>query len=532
MKHWTIRTRVAAGFCSILLIAAALGGIAYAKLAGIRVISERIATDNVPGLATMEELANLSEHRYNLIEKHILTTNEQAVAALDKQLAAAEKSIRSLIIEYGNTVFEARDREMYEKMKGLQAAYAASVEEVLVLSRRNSNAEAFALLEGRADGQLKAYQDSVNELLSYNKNNALESSAAIQKSVYLSQRIILGGLTAALLIGCVLGGLIVRQINGVLSEISKTLSSGAGEVASAAGQVAAAGQTLAQGACEQAASLEETSASLEEISSMTKRNAESAGQAAELARQTRAAAELGTKDVGELTTAMTDLKHASDNIAKIVHTIDEIAFQTNILALNAAVEAARAGEAGMGFAVVADEVRNLAQRSAQAAKETADRIEDSIHKSHRGADISARVVLSLTEIVTKARRVDQLVAEIASASSEQNMGIAQVTTAVTQMDKVTQSNAANAEESSSAAEEMHAQADALGRVVNDLEKLVTGGGRATKAGNLVESTAKETLATPSNGSVSMESGVHVDGNRKPGVQTITFRPTHAGSRDL
>ena len=532
MKYWTIRTRVAAGFCSILLIAAALGGIAYAKLAGIRVISERIATDNVPGLATMAELANLSEHRYNLIEKHVLTTNEQSVAALDKQLAAAEKSIKSLIAEYGTTVFEARDRELYEKMRGFQAAYASSVEEVLALSRKNANAEAFALLESKADAQLKAYQDVVNELLAYNKNNALESSGAIQKSVSISQRIILAGLTIAILVGCLLGALIVRQINGALSQISKTLSNGAGEVASAAGQVAAAGQTLAQGACEQAASLEETSASLEEISSMTKRNAESAGQAAELARQTRAAADLGAKDVGEMTTAMTDLKHASDNIAKIVHTIDEIAFQTNILALNAAVEAARAGEAGMGFAVVADEVRNLAQRSAQAAKETADRIEDSIQKSHRGADISARVALGLTEIVTKARRVDQLVAEIASASNEQNMGISQVTTAVMQMDKVTQSNAANAEESSSAAEEMHAQADALGRVVQDLEKLVAGAGRATKVAKQVESTTKETESSRRNGLVAAPNGVHDSGSAKSGAQTMTFRQSRVSTRNL
>ncbi len=172
--------------------------------------------------------------------------------------------------------------------------------------------------------------------------------------------------------------------------------------------------------------------------------------------------------------AMDDIKASSDGIAKIIKTIDELAFQTNILALNAAVEAARAGESGMGFAVVADEVRSLAQRCAQAAKETAGKIEDAVQKSAKGAEISAKVARSLEEIVTKARQVDEMAGEVAAASREQSQGIEQVNTAVSQMDKVTQSNAANAEESASAAEELNAQADALKDAVAELLQLVDG----------------------------------------------------------
>jgi methyl-accepting chemotaxis protein len=170
--------------------------------------------------------------------------------------------------------------------------------------------------------------------------------------------------------------------------------------------------------------------------------------------------------------AMNDIKSSSDEIAKIVKTIDEIAFQTNILALNAAVEAARAGEAGAGFAVVADEVRALAQRAATAAKETAGKIETAIHKSSQGVAISEGVAQALTEIVEKARQVDSFVGEIAQASNEQSQGIGQVNNAVGQMDKVTQSNASGAEETAAAAEELNAQAAALRDSVVELQNLV------------------------------------------------------------
>jgi len=174
-----------------------------------------------------------------------------------------------------------------------------------------------------------------------------------------------------------------------------------------------------------------------------------------------------------MSNAMRAIKAGSDDIAKIIKTIDEIAFQTNILALNAAVEAARAGEAGMGFAVVADEVRNLAQRCAQAAKETTSKIEGAISKSEQGVEISTKVSGTLNEILTKVRRVDELVSEVAGASREQTEEISQINTAVGRMDKVTQSNAANAEESAAAAEELNAQAKRMQASIGELLALVS-----------------------------------------------------------
>jgi methyl-accepting chemotaxis protein len=171
---------------------------------------------------------------------------------------------------------------------------------------------------------------------------------------------------------------------------------------------------------------------------------------------------------------MAAIKASSDEVAKIVKNIDEIAFQTNILALNAAVEAARAGEAGAGFAVVAEEVRNLAQRSAQAARETSGRIEDAINKTGHGVEVSGKVARSLKEIIEKARIVDDLVGQIAAASNEQAQGISQVNLAVTAMDKVTQSNAATAEESASASQELNSQAVIQKAAVDELLALVGG----------------------------------------------------------
>lgn len=268
--------------------------------------------------------------------------------------------------------------------------------------------------------------------------------------------------------------LVIRSITRPLEVVVHGLDSGAREMAAHADQISRGSQSLAESSSEQAASLEETSASLEEMASMARRNADHARKANELTREARQSADAGAADMQAMADSMNKIKTSSDDIAKVIKTIDEIAFQTNILALNAAVEAARAGEAGAGFAVVAEEVRALAQRSANAARETGTMIEGAIDNTTRGVAISEKVSRSLAQIVERVRQVDQLVAEVASASSEQNQGIDQVTKATAQMDQVTQSIAAAAEESASASEEFHAQAGQLHHYVGDLSALMRG----------------------------------------------------------
>jgi methyl-accepting chemotaxis protein len=298
----------------------------------------------------------------------------------------------------------------------------------------------------------------------------------------------------AVLVGIGVALVIIRGTGNILNRVAGSLNDGSNQVSNAAAQVSASSQSLAEGSSEQAASLEETSSSLEEMSSMTKRNAENAQKANDLAKQARSAADKGVGDMQAMSAAMDAIKVSSDDIAKIIKTIDEIAFQTNILALNAAVEAARAGEAGMGFAVVADEVRNLAQRSAQAAKETAAKIEGAISKTGQGVEINRKVAETLNEIVTKARQVDELAAEVANASHEQTQGITQINTAVGQMDKVTQSNAASAEESAAAAQELNAQAETMKQSVAELLQLVGGNHQAVATKTVAPVRPKEVHA--------------------------------------
>jgi methyl-accepting chemotaxis protein len=305
------------------------------------------------------------------------------------------------------------------------------------------------------------------------------------------------GIGAAVLAGLLaVAWWLSRSIARPIHEVAESLNLGSDQVAAASSQVAAASQSLAQGASEQAAGLEETGASCEEMSGMTKRNADSADAAKALAAETRTAADAGAADMRELSGAMSELKLAGASVAKIVKTIDEIAFQTNILALNAAVEAARAGEAGSGFAVVAEEVRRLAQRSAQAAKETAETIETTIEKSARGYEVSLKVAAALEGIVTRIRKVDELVAEISGASGEQHQGVGQINDAMRQMDKVTQDNAANAEEAASAAEELNAQAASVKEAVAQLLRLVDGGETEAAAGESGFAPRPAVRATP------------------------------------
>lgn len=257
-------------------------------------------------------------------------------------------------------------------------------------------------------------------------------------------------------------------INTAVQNLDDALAQaalGAEQVATAAAQISSGSQSLSQGASEQASALQDVSSSLEEMTSMIKLTAAHAKEARGLADAARGSADKGVNSMRRLSEAIDKIKASSDATARIVKTIDEIAFQTNLLALNAAVEAARAGDAGKGFAVVAEEVRNLAVRSAEAAKNTANLIEESVGKAEAGVAINNEVLTNLVEIDAQVKRVSEVMEEIAAASEQQSQGVDQVNRAVHQMNQVTQQTAANAEESASAAEELSGQAEDMKSMV-------------------------------------------------------------------
>ncbi|MFG0253213.1 MAG: methyl-accepting chemotaxis protein [Phycisphaerales bacterium JB038] len=285
---------------------------------------------------------------------------------------------------------------------------------------------------------------------------------------------LLGVSSVAVGLACLVWFVVARSLAARIMRIVAQLREGSTQVASASEQVSSSSQMLAQGSTEQASSLEEITSSMEEMASQTKQNSASAAEARTLAESAQGSADRGSEAMERMSAAIADIKTSSDETAKIVTTIDEIAFQTNLLALNAAVEAARAGEAGKGFAVVAEEVRNLAQRSAEAARSTAEMIEGSVKNADNGVAISKDVGEALGEIVTGNRKVGELVSEISAASDEQTQGIAQISAAVGQLDQVTQSSAATAEESASSAEELSAQASEMDRLVRELRQVIGG----------------------------------------------------------
>jgi len=259
-----------------------------------------------------------------------------------------------------------------------------------------------------------------------------------------------------------------------MNRIINSLTDSADKVSGASGQVSSSSHQLAEGSSEQAASIEETSAALEQMSSMTKQNADNAQEANSLSIEGSSGLKKANLSMKALISSMGDISKASDNVAKIIKTIDEIAFQTNLLALNAAVEAARAGEAGAGFAVVADEVRNLALRSAEASKNTQNLITEIIQKIETGSNLVNETDDRYREVALSVQKIGELISEISAASEEQNQGIDQVSKAVNEMDKVTQKNAANAEESASASEELNAQAKQMQNIVKELVSIVGG----------------------------------------------------------
>lgn len=469
---WTIGNRFTFTVGALCALLALVGALVWQSLSAIRTDAVSLLREVMPGVTNSAKIGAYNAQYFIVLQQLSQDLDFEVRAAAKKEIADLDGRLALLLKKYEAGIVEAQDRAIFTKMTADFASYRVIREKYIQLTDAGKLVSASDLLGAEVVPSYLKYKASSDALFAFNSSNGSAISTGISSHTERTRSIVVWVKAGALVFGIAIGTLITRTVNRSLLGISTSLEAGAEQTSSAAHQVSSASQHLAEGASRQAASLEETSASIEEITGMTRGNAESAGKATTLARETRLAADSGMESMAEMKKAMDAIKESSGSIAKIVKTIDEIAFQTNILALNAAVEAARAGEAGAGFAVVADEVRSLAQRSAQSAKETASRIEESVARSEHGVRIGAKVAKDFGEIVVKARGVDELVGEIAHSSNEQSQAIAQVGKAIAEMDKVTQGNAASAEQTAAAAEELNAQSRVLHGSISDLRRLV------------------------------------------------------------
>jgi hypothetical protein len=335
------------------------------------------------------------------------------------------------------------------------------------LDSRETHARGFAHLKGALG--FPGMNWSV--VVSARKSEAVSEIVAMRWQMAV---VMLGVFLATVFLGIVTG----RRMSAPVADAAKGLSEVAVHVGAASTQIAENGSALAAGSSEQAASIEETSASLEQMAATTKQNSDSVRTVANLMRESDVLVRKAAQGTDAMSSAMREIKNASDETSKIIKTIDEIAFQTNLLALNAAVEAARAGEAGKGFAVVAEEVRNLAMRAAEAAKTTGGLIEQNVSRVTGGVQLVGSLQTSLNDVALSSAKVTGLVNDVATASEEQAKGIDQINIAINQMNTVTQQNAANAEESASAASELSSETDTLNQWVDELLQIVNGANSA------------------------------------------------------
>ncbi|MBV8657348.1 MAG: MCP four helix bundle domain-containing protein [Burkholderiales bacterium] len=507
MKNWKIGMRLGLGFGIVLVLLVVMTVTSLARMASMAVDLDELGNKRAQKIELASQVNSLIDQRLGALRDVILHTDEAGINASKQRIVATRAEVDEVYKKLDAVISSEEGKKLVASIKASDDAMREKVNEMLPHALKNENDIATKLLY---ENILPAQEKLVAQLTAFNDYQAERGKKGYEESIahYEAARTIMLAMAAvAILIGVLAGWFITQSVvnpirqavnlaetvasgdltqrievtsndeTGQLLKALKTMNEGLLDIVgsirnsvetigTASQQIAAGNIDLSQRTEEQAASLEETAASMEELTSTVKQNAANAREANELAEGSSDIAQKGGAVVGEVVTTMAGINESSKKIVDIIGVIDGIAFQTNILALNAAVEAARAGEQGRGFAVVAGEVRSLAQRSAAAAKEIKQLINDSVEKVTSGTALVDRAGTTMSEVVDSIGRVTQIMGEITHASSEQSAGIEQVNTAVTQMDEVTQQNAALVEEAAAAATSLQDQAKLLLQAVN------------------------------------------------------------------
>jgi len=484
----SIATKLALGFGAMVCLTLAVGMVGYRGMQTIMEGADLLTENAVPGIDTLRTFQAMQESMFTYSQGLLLEPPADVAQEYKDAWSQNNDDASAALKAYGTKYLAPANEPLIAKQEQLWGDLVASDARVVALYDKFAETGDERHLQeakkiGAAD-ENDIYNASVAnlEVMIENELDRTAQTMAADDAAHARAKLMT---TTGMVVGVVLAALIAffltRSITQPLERVISNLTAGAEQVYSASSQVASASQQLAQGSSIQAANLEEASSSLEEMAGMTRSGAKGSLEADRTAREAHAAASSSVEAMEDMGSAIDRIKASSDATARVIKSIDEIAFQTNLLALNAAVEAARAGEAGKGFAVVAEEVRSLARRSAEAAKNTADLIESSQTSAAQGVRASAQVSESLASILESVGNVTQLIGTIAVASEEQAAGIEQVNASVAQMDRVTQGNAATAEESASASEELSAQARDLNMMVAELIRTVRGDQGAREA---------------------------------------------------
>ncbi|MCT9812729.1 methyl-accepting chemotaxis protein [Acidovorax sp. Be4] len=512
--------KLLASFAAMLVLTASVGLFALFQLDRVNQTGTDLAMQSMPAARTLQSLKYQIQRYRSLSMQHVLSATPDEAAVYEKSMPQEWDGLLKQHASYGQYAKTPQEKQLLSEVGAELQRYAAQTAQILQLSRDQQADQATALLRGDALQTSRNINAKLDELDKINNASADAINTAgddmyaaarwwisalligavllglglalgvarivarpLENAVKLAQQVAAGNLSSRIEVhgkdetGQLMQAL--KDMNASLQQIVGQVRQGTDSIATASSQIASGNQDLSVRTEEQASSLEQTAASMEELTSTVKQNAANAQQANQLAGVASQVAVRGGAAVGQVVQTMSDINASSRKIVDIIGVIDSIAFQTNILALNAAVEAARAGDQGRGFAVVASEVRTLAQRSASAAKEIKQLIDDSVRKVEEGNGQVEQAGKTMEEIVTSVRRVTDIMSEITAASHEQTAGIEQINQAVTQMDQMTQQNAALVEEAAAATDALQGQASALSQVVSVFQLEPGAGQRAS-----------------------------------------------------